>query len=691
MKQVLALFLILLFQYTYGQNAIIPELRHQLAQARHDTVRIRLYIQLSSLYSRLETPLDSAYKMAWQGLSLARRYRLPIAESELHKNLGYYYKRKSQYAKAQASYLTGLQLISKNKATPLRWKLLNHLASVYGDQGMYQKVIQTSIASLNVAEELRDSIFTCYSLQLLTLASIDLNELPKALAYARRLDQLSKQVVARHPQNQALNTTGDDVLAIIYDKTGQYALAQKCLTRSLAYFIAQHDELQINEAVIRLGNNLIKQKRSVETIRYLNESFRKKLIPYPVSDTYEIYALAYQQLGKSDTALVYGQKAYQLALGKGYLKQIQSTLSTLIRLEESQKRYPAALAHLRQLNAINDSLFTAEKAKAVAQVEAQYQVTQKQQTIELLQKDAALRRLTLKQNQKELDAQQQRQLFLTVFALLLILVVVSLYIVFRREKRTGRLLAVQKADIEEKANQLLEINRLKDKLFGVIGHDLRSPLAALKIQLANLVRTSPALTTGNTRLTSVQHLADGLYNTTDNLLNWSLLQRGGLRILPTSFHLNILAEPVLDLFSSQIQQKQLQITTRHEPALITADEYQLQIVVRNLLHNAIKFTPTGGSISIQTGQQRGRGVLQIVDSGIGMSVNKLQQVRGSLLEQTTVSENSSGLGLEICREFIRLNQGDFSIQSEPGRGTTVRIEFNLTLPGQSFPSPTHLN
>ncbi|WP_461148260.1 ATP-binding protein [Spirosoma pulveris] len=485
--------------------------------------------------------------------------------------------------------------------------------------------------------------------------------------------------------------SANDVLAIIYEKKGDYALAYLYLKRSLDYFIAHHDETQINEAAIRVGSNLIKQKRPIETIRYMNESFRHKLIDYPVSDTYEIYALAYQQLGKLDSSFVYAQKAYKLALKKGHLSQIQSTLSTLIAIEEAQKRYPATLAHLRQLSAIKDSLFTAEKAKAVAQVEAQYQVAQKQQTIELLQKDAALRRFMLKQSQEEFQAQQRSQKLLMLLASAFMLLALGLFIVFRRERTTKCLLASQKAEIEEKANQLLKINKLKDKLFGVIGHDLRSPMAALKVQLANLINASPALTVGNARLTSVQHLADGLYNTTDNLLNWSMLQRGGLRVWPTSFDLSILAETALDLFSSQIQQKQLLVTTRHEPALITADEYQLQIVVRNLLHNAIKFTPPGGSIRFYTGQQHGRGVVQLIDSGIGMSVDKLQRVRSSLLEQATVSENSSGLGLEICREFIRLNQGDFSIQSELGQGTTVRIEFDLTIPGQPFSSPVNLN
>ncbi|MEZ0484670.1 ATP-binding protein [Fibrella aquatica] len=666
--------LLFLWGYTasFGQPPTIPQLRTQLANARHDTTRIRLCVQLASLYSKSDPVSDSVYTLAMKGIALARQQGKVHQESELYLYLGYYYKRLSQYPKAQAAYQTGLQIGEKTGISTIRCKLLHRLAAVYGDQGMYQKTIETALASLQMAEQLKDSVRMSHAMQLLSAAHMDVHNSTAAFLYAKKLNQLTRQLAVTHPDQQGLVLMGEETMAELYERTGHYSRAYPYLKQSLAYYIAQHDEPQIAEAAVHLGNNLINQKQPLAAIKHISESLRKKLIPYPVSDTHEIYALAHQQLGHPDSAVVYARKAHQLALKKGQLKQIQSTLGTLVRMEEDQKLYPTALAHLRQLNTINDSIFTIDKAKAIADVETQYQVLQKEQTIDLLQKDAALRKLSLAKNQSELANQHQRQIFLTLFTVLLILGLAGLYISYRRQQITSQLLTDQKEEIQEKAEQLQQLNSLKDNLFSIIGHDLRSPLAALKVKLVDLADKQVILTPTQPDYLRMLKLTDKVYNTTDNLLSWSLLQRGGMHKWPTTFDLSEIGESAHQLFSYQLQQKQLTLTTAYSPAPVTADENQLQIVARNLLHNAIKFTPEGGHVHLSTGQEQGCSVLIIQDSGIGMSSGDYAET-ADLHSRPHSANSGTGLGLTICREFVKLNNGELRIQSALGKGTTVTV------------------
>lgn len=665
------LCLLVILAPVYGQGPAIAAIRQQLATPKHDTVRMRLYSELADQYRKAANP-DSIYWLATTGIVLAHNYNRMADESRFYWQLGHYYKRKHQYPKAQRSLETALSLVQKSgpAPTPLHSIILYRLATVYGDQGKVKEVINTTLASLHIAEELKDSLQMCGCYDLLVLAHRDIKDLPVAFAYAQKSVALAQQLVRRHPDQQVALFYAESNLADLYETTGQYARAYPYLKKGLDYVVSVNDLSQISQASTMIGYNLVRQKRPADAVRHLRESLSRQQISVS-SEFYEIYALAYQQLGQHDKALRYAQKAYEMALKQGQSMLLQSTLTTLIGVEKSNKKYPDALAHYHQLISITDTLFTQAKNKAIAEVEARYQVAQKEQTIALLQKDAALRQTSLAKQQNELTVQHQRQLLLALVALLLLVVVIGLYITYRREQITNLLLEDQNDQIQSKADQLQQLNALKDKLFGVIGHDLRSPISAMQLNLNKLVdeeRRSGQLKPRHSRLIQ---LADGVYNTVDNLLNWSLLQRNNLLPQRTQVELQEIAESIQNLYSYEIESKQLTLITSYDPTPVEADENQLQIVLRNIIHNAIKFTPPGGQIKITVRQQDNRAIVSIQDSGIGMKLKTNQPTFS--ISRGTVGEKGTGLGLDICREISRLNNWTMEIDSEPGQGTTVSL------------------
>ncbi|WP_179830227.1 sensor histidine kinase [Spirosoma fluviale] len=251
---------------------------------------------------------------------------------------------------------------------------------------------------------------------------------------------------------------------------------------------------------------------------------------------------------------------------------------------------------------------------------------------------------------------------------------------------TQKLIKSAQDELIRKNEQLTETNNIKDKLFGIIGHDLRSPVASLKTQLMGVQDGYIAPQDFQQRTGQLMQMVDGVYLALDNLLHWSMLQRDHLLARPTQLNLTELMESVLHLYTAELKDKNLSLSTYFQNAPTVADELQLQIVLRNLLHNAIKFTPQGGSIHISTGRQANSCWLSIKDSGVGMSFTRPASLLGQVVPgRGTAGEKGTGLGLELCREFIRLNQGQLLIDSELGKGTTVTIHL------ESLLNPVDLN
>ncbi len=238
----------------------------------------------------------------------------------------------------------------------------------------------------------------------------------------------------------------------------------------------------------------------------------------------------------------------------------------------------------------------------------------------------------------------------------------------------------QKEQIEKQNKELQQLVSARNKIQSVISHDLRNPFTIIQSLTESLDENLENLSEKDVKR-AVRTIHDtnkrGLY-LLDNLLNWTRLQTGKLKVVPTVIPVYSVIG-MMDVLHLQAREKNIQILNQVElTASIYCDEDMFRTALRNLISNALKFTPEGGSITISTEAGEGSTRICIADTGIGISGNNLKrllQSNESFSTPGTANEKGSGLGFSLVKDFVGMNHGIFTVESEEGKGTAVCLTF----------------
>jgi signal transduction histidine kinase len=276
-------------------------------------------------------------------------------------------------------------------------------------------------------------------------------------------------------------------------------------------------------------------------------------------------------------------------------------------------------------------------------------------------------------------AQSEKQIY-TIFSVFIILLMMTvLTLVIRnnwQRKASNRMLQEKNDEIELQNVKLKEANAIKDKIFSIIGHDLRSPLASLKGLLGLVIRNEITGQEFKSFAPKINQHVTGVSETLENLLSWSRSQMRGLKPMPIHLPLRKVIDKSIDLFAETAAEKKILISTNvREDESVFADENQLGLIFRNLIHNAIKFTTEGGSVRVTTDSANEFLVVKVSDTGLGMTDKQLEQVFQNNAPTTrgTMGEKGTGLGLLLCKEMVENNGGKITVESEVGRGATFHV------------------
>ena len=241
---------------------------------------------------------------------------------------------------------------------------------------------------------------------------------------------------------------------------------------------------------------------------------------------------------------------------------------------------------------------------------------------------------------------------------------------------------IEKA-LTESNEKLEEANITKDKFFSIIAHDLKSPIGAV-LTMAELLNNSYETFTKEeikNWINTLYQSSANTFNLLENLLTWSRVQRNAITFNPQHFDLNIVIDESLDFLEANRSKKNITVKNNIDLSVfVFADKEMISTVIRNIISNAIKFTPVNGNIQIDKEMIKNEFVkIIITDYGIGMNKDKISQLFKldyDVSTEGTEGEKGTGLGLILCKEFIKKNNGEIFVESEEGKGSS----FSITVP-----------
>jgi signal transduction histidine kinase/Tfp pilus assembly protein PilF len=328
---------------------------------------------------------------------------------------------------------------------------------------------------------------------------------------------------------------------------------------------------------------------------------------------------------------------------------------------EAVGNYKKALEYKNEFAAINDLIKGDENEHALLETQNKYKIEQ-------LDNDR-------KRKEAELAVQKRFRNFLFVLVALCVIIVVLVYYLYMLQQRSNKKLKVAHDQLNSQNLELQELNATKDKFFSIISHDLKGPLNSLTSFSSLLINHTESLSKEEIKMfaTDFDKSLKNLFSLLENLLEWSRSQTGNIEFIPESFDLAAVMEENKELLKAQAQNKNITLVNESpEKAVITAHKNSVNTVVRNLISNAIKFTPEGGTITLKTIRQNGVVVASISDTGVGMSQNvidRLFRIDSKHSTKGTANEKGTGLGLILCKEFVEKNGGKIWVNSKEGEGS----------------------
>lgn len=280
---------------------------------------------------------------------------------------------------------------------------------------------------------------------------------------------------------------------------------------------------------------------------------------------------------------------------------------------------------------------------------------------------------------------ERRMLWILFFVFNLFSLIVTWQINKRKHltdlvSRANQQLRAHGKEIQIQNVRMKKLNTTKDRFFSIIAHDLRAPLSSIKVLLnviSNEKNLAPDL---NDLISRLSRSTNSTLSLLDNLLRWAMTQTGDITYKPFPVNLyNVVAENVY-LLSQSASHKEIALDFAIDQELYTVgDKNMLTSVFRNLISNAIKFTPKGGNIHIKASSDDKHLNIQVIDNGIGMGAEKLNtlfDLSADRAAEGTEGEPGTGLGLILCKEFIEMHGGAIEVESTLGQGT----EFIVRLP-----------
>lgn len=474
----------------------------------------------------------------------------------------------------------------------------------------------------------------------------------KSLAYYNK----ALDIALKYPDKIRIICNVYNNIATVYGEQGNLVKAVDYLQLALKKSDKEEFIDIYMYSLLNLGIIYSKFANNEKALTYLNEALsiaKEKNMP---EDYANIVINIAPITGITDPGKAIRQleEALQVVQPLGNKELIKSIYSGLADLNKKTGNYKAVVTLMEQIKKYDDSTASVEKVKEIANLQSVYELEQSTEKIKELY-------LT------EQTSALKRNILYTISAGLVALVIIILLYLYKTKQLNAKL-ARHEAQLEAS-------NSVKDRLFSIIGHDLRGPMGNITMILDMLDDEDTPAEERREILHSLSRQSRSTLTTLDNLLVWGRSQIKEAGAKPDVFLPAEYLQKNLDLLEIAAKHKKLSITNDTDGAIkVYGDPLQFDFVIRNLISNSIKFTRANGSIQISSDKQKIPGfvVYSVKDSGIGMKEEELAKIFTPFTTQArgTAGEKGTGIGLTLSKEFVNDAGGHIWVESEAGKGTT---------------------
>ena len=669
-KVLLGLLYIVLIPTILSQQNKIDSLSNVIQQTKLeqgftelDSTYINTLIKLGKSYRFVDS--DSLKSIAKKVLELSKSSSFNYGIIESYSLYGDFYSDKGKSGIAIDNYEKALNFIQIEQNKNQKLDILNSLASEYGYLGDYSKALRGYLEGIDLATEVNNKSLLSIMNENIANLYTSQRDFKQALEFYEKVIAINKEI-----GNEIFAAETFSNIASTYSEMKKFDYAMFNVNKSISTF-EKHQILDwLAYAYEVKGSIYLKQRKHKWALYWFEQS---NLIHNKIDDErgkidmLNGISKTYLGLEKDSLAMVYANKSFAVAKNISSLEGQKECSNTLYKICKRKKDFSNALFYHELHKKLSDSLTRDDNKKSLSLLKAK---TNYEKQKELL----------IEKNDKALA--KQRVIIYSSLAILSILGVI-IFIVIRSQKVQKRLnkklrhktILIQKREIE-----LNEINKTKNKLFSIIGHDLRGPIGALQELLRLFSDGDIKKNELNSFIPKLRADVDNVFFTLNNLLSWGQSQINGSSTKPKNFTISKLVKRNIDLLSEMANNKSIKMINHIEDGPIAwADLNQIDIVIRNLLSNALKFTPENGLISISLVENNNSWEIQIKDSGVGMTQDMQSKIFADYSNITTYGTNNekgTGLGLSLCKEMVEKNNGEIWVDSKINKGSI----FYFTIP-----------
>ena len=608
---------------------------------------------------------DSLYRLAIKALKLSQDSKYTRGESVAQMRLADYYSDRGDSEKAISHYRKGLVLASEIKADDIYLSMLNYLSGEYAYQGDYARALNGYLTALEMAEEQEELLLQSIINENIANLYASQKYYDESLEYYNKVRGLNDSLGNQIAQAETMSN-----LASVYADMEKLEYAMFNVNRSIDIFEKHHIMDWLAFAYETKGKVYLKKYNYNWALYWYHQSemLHKDLDDDRARiDLYNGMAEAHFGLENDTLAAAYATKAFKISNNIHFVEGRQKCARTLYNIYRKKQDYATALAYHELYQELSDSLSRNENKQSLSLLKTKTEYER--------QKEALIR-----ENEKAL-AQQNR--YIKVGTILLLLAILVIYFVHRSKKLQQQLtqeLKVKHQILEKRKSELQVNNETKTKMFSIIGHDLRGPIGALKELLKMFKDGEVSQEEFSSYLPKLRADVDHIYFTLNNLLSWGQSQLNGSMTKPTVISITQIVSDNMKLLNEIAENKSISIVNKvPSNTEVWSDPNQVDIVVRNLVSNALKFTPENGMITISADEKEDHWVISIRDTGVGMDRVTLQKIfeqKNNHSTYGTANEKGTGLGLSLCKEMVEKNNGNIWVDSMLRKGST----FYFTLP-----------